>query len=401
MSDYGVTATGFKRKPKSVILQELEDLMKAKFGQDLDTSPESPEGQMISIIADATAPLWEVAEHSYNAFNPNAATGVTLENLTQINNIKKKKATPTTVVVTFTGTNGIVIPLGTMVSSNSLMTGDINYKFTTEVAGVISGGTFSALAICDTFGAIQIPVGAMTLLDNPIVGVTSVTNNSIGNVGLNDETDAELRARRSLSVSLPAVSTIDAIVAGLINIDTVVAAKVYENDQAININVDGVLITPHAIKPIIQGSNTDAEKALIAKVLFDRKDPGIKTDGTLSWTLQDSQGFDKTFHWDTPELVPIYIIVETKRTTGTSLPDAGSEIKDAIVAYTQDPITGYKIGDEVSYGRLFTPCNAVPDHYVKTIKIGTSPNPTGTADINITGAQLAVVNAANVEIVIV
>lgn len=400
MSVYGVTDKGFKRKPKSVILQELQDSMKAKFGQDLDVSPESPEGQMVSIIVDATGPLWELAEHCYNAFNPNAATGVTLENLAQINNIKKKKATPTTVEVTFKGPDGINILKGTIVSSNSALTGGKSYKFATDVAGVISGGEVTILAVCDTAGAIQIPIGSMTILDNPIIGVTEVTNTLVGNVGTNDETDAELRARRTLSVALPSVATTDAIVSGLLNIDTVLSAKVYENDTAIDVTVDGVNIPPHAIRSIIQGSETIEEKAAIAKVFFDRKDPGVRTEGAVTMTIQDSQGFDKVFNWDVPTLVPIYITVDTRGTTPIAFPDEGSEIRDAIMTYVTDPVTGYKIGDEVSYARLFTPINSVPDHFVQSLKIGITPNPTETADISILGGSLAVIADPENDIVI-
>lgn len=400
MAEYGVTDTGFKRKPKSVTITELENLMKAQFGQDLDVSPESPEGQIISVIADAVDPLWEAAEHSYNAFNPNGATGVTLENLVQINNIEKKKATATTVDLKFSGDNGVTIPLGTTVSSNPDLTGGVSYKCTTLVEGITVGGIYEVLAELEDLGEIQIPVASMTLLDNPIVGIDTVTNDLVGNVGQNDETDPELRSRRTSQVALPAVSTIDAIRAGILNIETILSARIYENDSATPITEDGVTIPPHSIKAIIQGSETAEEEQAIAQEMFIRKDPGIQTDGTVTHVIQDSQGFDKTFKWDNPTLVPFYITIDTTASTTTALPNNGQDIKDAIVAYITDPVTGYKIGDDVSYARLFTPINSVPDHFVQSMKIGLAPSPTGTGDLNIDGGSLAIIADPDNDIVI-
>lgn len=391
MSIYGVTETGFNIKPKSVIIKDLEDAMKAKFGQDLDVSPESPEGQMISIIADAASPLWEVGQHSYNAFNPNASSGVTLENLTLLNNITKKEATATTVEVTFTGTNGTTVPLGTSISTNPSLTGGVSYKLKTLAEVIVVGTTINVLAELQEKGEIQIPINAVTIIDTPIVGITSVNNSGIGNVGQNEETDPELRARRYSQVSLPAVSTIDAIRAGILDIPTVLATKVYENDSSLPISIDGVVVPPHAIKVIVQGSETAEENGAIAQSIYDRKDPGIPTDGAVEYTITDSQGFDKVIKWDTPTLVPFYITIDTDAETALSLPNDGQDIKDAIVAYITDPITGYKIGDDISYARLFTPINSVPEHFVQAMKIGLAPSPTGTSDISINGASLAVI----------
>lgn len=391
MATYGVTDTGFKRKPKSVIITELEELMKAKFGQDLDVSAESPEGQIISVTADAVDPLWQVAEHAYNAYNPNGATGATLENLALINGITRKGSTPTTVTLKFYGVNGTNIPVGTVVSSDPVLTGGESYKFDTLSTVIVTGGFIEVLAQAQIEGEIQIPINSMVLLDTPLIGINSVTNEDVGNVGQNEETDPEFRSRRTAQVAHTAVSTTDAIRANIFDIETVLAVKVYENDTPVPATVDGVTIDPHAIKAIIQGSETPEEKIAIAEAMFERKDPGIKTTGAITQDIVDSQGFTKTFNWDSPTLVPIYITINTKAETTTSIPNDGQEIRDAIMAYITDPVTGYKIGDEVSYARLFTPINGVPDHYVQSMTIGTVSPPIGTGDINIDGGSLAVV----------
>lgn len=400
MADYGVTDTGFKRKPKSVIITELENLMKAKFGQDLDVSPESPEGQIISVIADALDPMWETAQHSYNAFNPSAATGATLENLVKINNLNKELATASTVLVKFVGSNGITVPAGTTVSTNPTLTGGVRYKFDVETTGVISDGIYEVLAIAQEKGAVQVPINSVTVIDTPIVGITSVTNDAVGNVGQNDETDPQLRSRREVEVALPAVSTVDAIVAGIQNIESIISVVIYENDTAIETTEDGVTIPPHSLKIIIQGDGTDTEKESVANSVYIKKDPGIQTSGSVSWTLQDSQGFDKVIKWDTPTLVPLYIEILTDAESNSSIQSDGQSIKDALLAYVNDPVTGYKIGDNVSYARLFTPINSVPGHFVQSLKIGFVDPPVATSDLDVNGGSLVTLSESDIDIAV-
>jgi hypothetical protein len=84
MSDYGVSSTGFKRKRLNLLLEELNSEVKAIFGDNFNVSPESPDGQINGVVSESNANLWELAEEAYNAFNPKAASGVTLRNLVQL-----------------------------------------------------------------------------------------------------------------------------------------------------------------------------------------------------------------------------------------------------------------------------------------------------------------------------
>ena len=89
MPDFGITPEGFNRKRLDQLLNELNDEVKSIFGDNFNVSPESPDGQVNGTISESNANLWEIAEESYNAFNPSAATGVTLSNLVQLNGITR------------------------------------------------------------------------------------------------------------------------------------------------------------------------------------------------------------------------------------------------------------------------------------------------------------------------
>lgn len=395
MADYGVTDEGFKNKPLSVILEEMEDEFKSVFGIDLNTSIESPEGQIIDVVSTKVKALWNVAEKAYGAFSPSLSSVTTLDNICKINNVLRDDATYTTVSVVFTGDDGTVIPAGTIIATSALLTGETEVEFSTESDVAISGTTIEVLAIAIESGALQAPVASVVIIKNPIVGIDSVINNEVGNIGREAETDPELRAKREILVASPAVSTTDAIAAGIRLIDTVKSVVVLENESALPATIEGVLMDAHSVKAIVQGAETVEENTAIATAMYDRKDPGIPTTGTESEVVVDTQGFDHSIYWDTPTLVPIYVTILTDA-SDDSFPSDGQDIKDAIVDYMNDPSTGSVIGKDVSFGRLFTPVNSVPDHFVQTMFIGKTASPTLPEDVEILGGELATFTQANI-----
>lgn len=81
MSEYGVLKTGFSRKPLPVILAELEEAAVGIFGDQVIQTPQSPLGQIHGLMADAIGQAWEMAEDTYQSYDPDQAEGVRLETL--------------------------------------------------------------------------------------------------------------------------------------------------------------------------------------------------------------------------------------------------------------------------------------------------------------------------------
>ena len=84
--------------------------------------------------------------------------------------------------------------------------------------------------LCDAFGPIPCPAGALTNILTPIAGWNSITNLIAGNTGTLVETDAQLRIRRQNSIRLLGSATVPAITAGLLQkVPGVTSAIVFEN----------------------------------------------------------------------------------------------------------------------------------------------------------------------------
>lgn len=84
MTGYGVVATGFARKPLSVILSDIEEANIAQLGPGAIQTPQSPLGQVNGLRADAIAQVWEIVEEVYQARDPEQAEDINLDILARL-----------------------------------------------------------------------------------------------------------------------------------------------------------------------------------------------------------------------------------------------------------------------------------------------------------------------------
>jgi uncharacterized phage protein gp47/JayE len=387
MSNYGISPEGFKRKRLDQLLEELAGEIKSIFGSNFNVSPESPDGQINGVISESNANLWEIAEESYNAFNPSAATGVTLSNLVQLNGITRLPATPSRVQLSLTGAVGVIIPSGSLVS-----TYDTSDQFSTEIEVTLDGaGNGSVFANAVETGPISALAGTITEIDTPITGWYSVTNLHDAQVGTTEETDVELRSRRAHSVARDAQAIIDAIFAAIANIPGVTQTTVLENDTDI-IDLNG--LPPHSFQAVVVGG-VDED---IANVIWLKKPAGILSFGSTTTQILDSQGIPHAISFSRPDMVDIY--VEVDLTVSPEYPANGDDlIKQAIVDYARGTLftgRGFGLSDDVIYTRLYTPINYIQGHEIDALRIGLTPAPTGTDNIPISATETSNFLIANI-----
>jgi uncharacterized phage protein gp47/JayE len=230
-------------------------------------------------------------------------------------------------------------------------------------------------------------------IDTPITGWGSVNNDLDAITGTDEETDVELRARRQRSVARDAQAVIEAILAAVANIPGVTQTVVLENDTNVT-NSDG--LPPHSFQVIAVGG-VDEE---IAQAIWLKKPAGILSFGSTSLDILDSQGLPHTISFSRPVSIDIYVTVTL--TAFADYPANGDElIKDAIVDYAEGRLIegrGFSLADDVIYTRLYTPINSVQGHEIDSLKIGTTPNPTGEVNIPIGADQLSRFLVSNITV---
>lgn len=389
MSEFGISLTGFKRKRLDQLLRELNDEVKTIFGENFNVSPESPDGQINGVISESNAKLWELAEEAYNAFNPSAATGVTLSNLVQLNGLNRLAATSSRVELSITGTTGTVIPAGSLVS-----TSDTSDTFTTETQITLDGaGNGVVFARATNAGAITALAGTITEIDTPVTGWSSVTNLTDAQEGTDEETDVELRVRRALSVARDAQAIIDAIFAEVGSIANVTQVAVLENDTNVT---DSNGLPPHSFHVIAIGG-TDED---IGNAIWLKKPAGILSFGTTTVQIQDSQGVPHDISFSRPTAIDIYVDVTVN--AFADYPATGDDlIKQAIVDYANGLLVeerGFSLAEDVIYTRLYTAINSVQGHEISDLRIGTSPAPVATSNIPISSTEISNFTTANITV---
>ena len=92
---YGIISTGFSRKPLSVILAEIEELMRQEFGQDVIQTSQSPLGQLNGLFASLGSRGWQMYEGAYQSRDPDQAEGINLDTLAKLRLINRGDKTDT------------------------------------------------------------------------------------------------------------------------------------------------------------------------------------------------------------------------------------------------------------------------------------------------------------------
>lgn len=361
-----LTAQGLTRSRLDERLAALQAAIQAIFGPSLNLDPDTIDGQTIGIFAESISNLDQLVEDVYHSFNPQSATGLALSRLVQLNGIRRIEGTYSTVTIRCIGSQGTVIPAGSLVKSTST-----NATFQTIADATIDGtGQVDVAAQASVKGAVLAPAATLTKIDTPIFGWQTASNPLDAVPGRDEETDEKLRLRRRASTSTPGQAILDAVYGALSNIPAVLQAKVYENSTD---TTDGNSLPPHSIYCIVEGG-ADAD---ILNTIWLKKTAGTTTYGTTSGSVNDSMGNPHTLKFSRPTSVNAYVTVNLHTRPGWPT-DGVQRIKDALTAWA---VANQSIGEEVIQSRLFDPINSVPGHSIDSLYIGTAAGPTGTANI--------------------
>lgn len=176
----------------------------------LDASPADIDKRPGSVTYDLTAPTAIEAEAIYvelDTFADKAFADTAydewLDRIAASVSITRRPATKATGYVTFTGTDGTVVPEGTEVSTD----GDAPIYFVTTANTTINGGTATVAAEAKEAGASgNVGPGAIKLTTGNITGITSVTNAAEFDGGVDRESDDSLRKRYFERVRRPITS---------------------------------------------------------------------------------------------------------------------------------------------------------------------------------------------------
>lgn len=325
--------TGFSvQEPQEVreeIAQSWINAFKSDDTPDINTAPETPQGQIID--AETLAITQKDAELAFlaNMFNPKTARGIWQDALAEIYFIKRKKAVNSRCYCVLSGLNGTVIEKGSKIQSSA----DSTYWDLLEDVTIEGNSSVTALFECESEGAVIASPNTLNKIITTVAGWDTVNNIQSATVGSLEESQQAFEKRRYDSVALNSVGTTASVFSRVNQIDDVVGCYVVDNKTNVNKIIDDYLLKPHSIYvAVIGGSNQD-----IAEAIYRSLSAGCDYNGNTQVTVVDPHTHAKekvTFMRPAPQNVYIKVNVFDK-----DLPDDYENlIKNAVITnfYGQD-----------------------------------------------------------------
>lgn len=339
-----LTNKGFERTRLIDRIAELNAEARAIFGQDIDLSSSTMDGQHLGIFAESVADLDELAELVWISFDPDLASGASLSRLAKLNGIERSQGAYSVATLLMTGTANTLIPKGSIVSNQD---GSVTV-YTLKDVRLTSDGYGEVAASPKETGAINAPANALTKIKSPIFGWSTVNNAEPMSAGKVKETDQQLRLRRRASVSRGNRNMTDSLWAVISDLEGVIEVAVLENPSN---KEDKRGLSPHSVHAVVLGGD-DIE---IAQAIWSNKTGGSILDGNETVIIKDLAGGDQQVKFSRPVSVPVKIKVNVTPRVGWSYKTA-SQIREVLFEYIN---SNQRVGEELVSSNLYSPLNEI------------------------------------------
>lgn len=397
MADYNfVSSRGVVVPDTATTRAQVEAEWREAFGQDLDVSPDTPQGALITAEVEARDAVARNNAEVANQINPDIASGIWLDAIWRLTGGYRRPATPSLLQgVEFGGQPGTLIPAGSeAVVADSGERFETVADITLDGAGVATGDMQSV-----NLGRIACPVGALDTIATTVLGWETVNNPMAAIVGTEEESDFASRQRRRNTLALQGISLSEAVTSRLYAVDGVRSLVFRENILPTSEVIDGITLAPQSVYACVSGG----EDADIAQALLETKTAGAAWNGSVLVNVIDpfsGQTYPVRFERPTPVLLYIRVTVRA-----TPL-DAESLVRNAIINYANglnDGEPGFAVGEDVSPFELAGAINqAEPRLFVMKVEISTDNGLTYTTnDAVIDITQVAAVTSNSISVVVV
>lgn len=322
MADYQYRIdTGVIVPDMSQTLSEVAAEFRAVFGQSLSVDPSTPQGMLITRIAEMRDSVARNNCDVANQINPNVAGGVFLDALIGLHFGQRRAASRSTVTATVTGTNGTIIPKGSVAKTT------LGARFEAMYAVTISGSTSVQMQAIET-GPVGADAGTLTKIETAISGWSTVTNPLAATLGGDVESDAQLRSRRLDMLGTQSTSTIAAIRSRLsAQVGGLISHAVVDNPTLSAKTIKGVSIAAKSIAVFTAGGAS----ADIARAIYNTTPAGVPTVGATTVNVADTvvSGYSTPIKYTDAATVPVLV----KVTVDTSALDLQTIIPGLVVDY--------------------------------------------------------------------
>jgi hypothetical protein len=348
-------------------------------------------GNLIASVSPQIADQDDMAQAVYDAFDPDTAEGVQLDNICALVGVIRKAATYTTAILTLGGTPSTVIPAG----SKARKPDGVIVALDAE-ATIGGGGDVTAAATATVAGALEAASGSIDTIVDPVAGWDTVTNAADATIGRNLETDPELRARRERNLSAAGSTTDQAKRTALEEITEITHATCISNRE---LTADSNGIPGKAFRCVIwPASGIDEDE--VAQTIWEHMGGGIRPDGAVGKTITDDQNYSQTIRFSYATQLLLYL--DAQVTTKEGYPASGDDlVKTALLNWANLNRPGDDVEPDHGEGYvLYHATDQVPgiSAITLTAKIGGAPGAGDTAPITIELTEIAIPDSTRITV---
>ena len=300
------------------------------YGEDINVTQSTPDGQLINIAAQAKTDTLELATALYNMFNPVTVRGRAQDNLYKLIGLRRKASAFSFVEVNVTTTGpctlrGLDDNAESLTATGYTVSDTIgNNYILLNTQYINAAGTYLLAFRAENVGAIEVLPNTITNMVSVIANVASVNNPAAQYItGQAEETDAAFYLRFAKSRAIGSKGQDDGLLAQLLNINLVTSAYIHDNRGSAT---DSTGTAGHTIWTIVEGgTNADIAQAIYANVT-----DGCGMRGTVSVDITKSNGRTETIYFDRPSDQSLYVKFSLLNKSGATVDQ--DALKNYIVA---------------------------------------------------------------------
>lgn len=307
---------GLTIETRTDIVTALDTGLQTIYGADINLDPNSPDGQLVALVAQAKVDIEELFAQVYASMDPDQAIGVVLGQRCAINGVVRHAGTYTQQTVTVTVTQALTLPgLDTAPTAPFTVADTAGNQYQLAAAYAFTGaGSVDLVFQAAELGAINSAPNTITSIVSVTLGVSAVNNAAgPGTTGTDEESDSALRIRRANSVSLPSRGYLQGLLGALQDVDGVTQAEVFEN----NTSTATGGIAAHSIWCIVAGGAA----ADVANAIYVKRNAGCGMVGSTTVVIEQVDGSNFTVAFDRPTPETLWIELTVAAITGTIDPE--------------------------------------------------------------------------------
>lgn len=270
-----IDGNGLQVNSVNELLSALTNAFNTIYGANINLDQNTPDAQLINVLAQIFVSYSELLQDINASFDPDQAVGVILDQRVKINGITRKAGTKTTTIVNVTFDGSATLKGQDLYPVEECFTVSDNSGNQLVPVNTVSGvneDVLSVAFVAVNYGELNFTEGTITNIDTPILGVKSVTNlaTEAENVGTNEESDSELRVRRTANAEqIGNFGTIESLKQALYRVSSDIKYVGIEENKGNTEDING--IPAHGIWIIIRNAVADDGDTYnkIANTIYD------------------------------------------------------------------------------------------------------------------------------------